>query len=134
MSMGARMQDFAERYTAAWCSQNAASVAAFFSPSGALKVNDDAPSVGTVAITAVAQGFMDAFSDLTVAMEALEPDGKRWIYRWRLTGTNDGPGGTGKRVNIIGFEHWRIGEDGLIADSLGNFDAEEYERQLADGV
>jgi hypothetical protein len=33
------VQDFARRYTAAWCSQNAASVAAFFSPDGSLIIN-----------------------------------------------------------------------------------------------
>jgi hypothetical protein len=33
------LADFAERYTAAWCSQNAASVAACFSIDGSLSVN-----------------------------------------------------------------------------------------------
>jgi len=32
----AELQDFATRYTAAWCSQNPASVAAFFSPQAPL--------------------------------------------------------------------------------------------------
>ena len=31
-----RLREFAERYTAAWCSQDAASVAAFFSPAARL--------------------------------------------------------------------------------------------------
>jgi hypothetical protein len=34
---------FAARYTAAWCSQNAASVAAFFSEHGSLQINAAAP-------------------------------------------------------------------------------------------
>jgi len=33
-----KLRDFATRYTAAWCSQDAASVAAFFSPSGSLTI------------------------------------------------------------------------------------------------
>jgi hypothetical protein len=51
-----KMVTFARGYTAAWCSQHAASVAAFFSPNGSLKVNDAPPAQGREAITAVAQG------------------------------------------------------------------------------
>ena len=75
-----------------------------------------------------------------------------------LTGTNTGPGGTGKRLRISGYELWKIdngpggsratwtgrpervdeqgGESinhGLIAESKGNFDSAEYERQLKHG-
>jgi hypothetical protein len=49
-------------------------------------------------------------------------------------GTNTGPGGTGNRVRISGFEEWRIGDDGLIAESQGHFDQAEYDRQLEHGV
>jgi hypothetical protein len=55
-------------------------------------------------------------------------------YRWTLAGTNTGPGGTGRRVRISGFEEWSIGSDGLIASSLGHYDQAEYERQLDQGV
>jgi hypothetical protein len=50
-------------------------------------------------------------------------------YHWTLSGTYIGPGGTGHRVRISGFERWRIGSDGLIASSQGHFDAAEYRRQ-----
>ena len=33
-----KLNDFATRYTAAWCSQNAANVASFFSPAGSLQI------------------------------------------------------------------------------------------------
>jgi predicted ester cyclase len=125
-----RLRDFARRYTAAWCSQDAASVAAFFSPNGSLRVNDAAPAVGRDAITAVAQGFMTAFPDMQVLMDDLTVQGEKAVYRWTLVGTNTGPGGTGRRVRISGFEEWRIGADALIAESLGHFDSDEYQRQL----
>ena len=35
---------------------------------------------------------------------------------------NTGPGGTGKRVRIRGYEEWTIGDDGVIAASLGHYD------------
>ena len=46
--------DFATRHTSAWCSQDPASVAAFLSENGSLKVNDGGPAVGRGAITEVA--------------------------------------------------------------------------------
>jgi steroid delta-isomerase-like uncharacterized protein len=126
----ARLQEFASDYTAAWSSQNAASVAAFFSESGSLKINEAAPSVGRTAITAAAQGFMTAFPDMVVAMDSVSLDGRRAVYRWTLTGTNTGPGGTGKAVRISGYEEWTFGADGLIAESKGHFDETDYNRQL----
>ena len=128
----AELRDFATRYTAAWCSQNAMSVAAFFEEDGALKINNEDPSIGRAAITQAAQGFMTSFPDITVQMDAIIPvDGDHAIYRWTLTGTNLGPGGTGNAVQISGYEEWTIGAEGLIADSKGHFDDADYHRQLA---
>jgi hypothetical protein len=72
-----RLREFATRYTAAWCSQNAASVATFFAPIGWLKVNDNAPAVGRQAITETAQGFMTAFPDMRVLMDDIAVGGDR---------------------------------------------------------
>jgi len=41
-----------------------------------------------------------------------------------------GPDGTGRAVRISGFERRRIGADGLIEKSKGQFDEAEYQRQL----
>ncbi len=62
------------------------------------------------------------FPDLRVAMEELKVGGDSPEYHWALTGTNTGPGGTGRAVRISGFERWTIGDDGLIAASLGSYD------------
>ena len=126
----ARLEAFGARYTAAWCSQDAASVAAFFAEHGSLTINDGAPSVGRTAITAAAQGFMTAFPDMVVTMDSVSLEGGQALYRWTLTGTNTGPGGTGKAVRISGREEWTFGADGLIAESKGHFDEAEYNRQL----
>jgi len=128
------LQDFASRYTAAWCSQDAASVAAFFADGGSLTINGGTPAVGRTAITAAAQGFMTAFPDMVVAMDGVSLEAGRAIYRWTLTGTNTGPGGTGRPVRISGRETWTIGPDGLIAESQGQFDEAEYQRQLHSGA
>jgi len=124
------LRDFATRYTAAWCSQNPASVAAFFSEEGSLTVNDSPPAVGRSAIADVARSFMIAFPDLLVVMDGLSQRGDEIEYRWTLTGTNSGPGGGGRRICISGFEKWKMC-DGLIASSQGHFDSADYLRQLA---
>jgi hypothetical protein len=128
----ASLPDFATRYTAAWCSQNAATVAAYFAKHGSLTINRGKPAVGRAAITAAAQNFMTAFPDMVVTMDRLEEqEGEGTAtYHWTLTGTNTGPGGTGKPVRISGYEEWVIGSDGLIVDSLGYFDEADYQHQL----
>ena len=128
-----QLRDFAKRYTAAWCSREAARVAAFFAPNGSLSVNG-APAVGRGAITEVAQGFMTAFPDMELLMDEVRIEGDRVVYHWTFIGTNTGPSGTGKRVRFSGFEKWRIGEDGLLAESQGQFDSADYQRQLERGV
>ena len=126
----ARLKPFAAKYTAAWCSQDPQRVASFFAENGSLTINGGTPSVGRAAIAASAQGFMTAFPDMVVTMDDLNLKGGRATYRWTLTGTNDGPGGSGKAIRISGREEWRMGADGLIADSQGFFDQADYDRQL----
>jgi steroid delta-isomerase-like uncharacterized protein len=129
-----QLRKLAEAYTAAWCSQNAASVAAFYSPDGSLTINNGLPAVGRAAITEAAQEFMTSFPDMKVVMNDLTIDGEQAVYHWTLHGTNTGPGGTGKHVRISGFEQWRINSDDLITQSRGHFDSAEYQRQLEHGV
>ncbi len=124
------MQPFAERYTAAWCSHDPASVASFFSEDGSLTINDGTPSVGRAAIAEAASSFMTGFPDLVVEMDGLDPVGDGYRYRWTLTGTNTGPDGTGRRIRISGYEEWTIGTDGLVARSLGHYDQADWDRQL----
>jgi uncharacterized protein (TIGR02246 family) len=124
---------FAKTYTAAWCSQNAASVAAHYAPQGSLTINNGTPSIGRAAITAAAQSFMTAFPNMRVIMDDIQLEGDHAIYKWTLQGTNTGPGGTGHRVRISGFEKWKMSTEGTIAESQGQFDALTYQHQLQHG-
>ena len=129
-----QLREFARRYTEAWCSQDPARVAENYAPDGSLTINEGPPSVGRAAITETARSFMVAFPDMQVLMDDLLLEGESVEYHWTLVGTNTGPGGTGRRVRISGFEEWTFGDDGLIAASLGHYDQAEYERQLEHGV
>jgi uncharacterized protein (TIGR02246 family) len=126
------LRDFATRYTGAWCSQEASRVAEFFALNGSLSVNG-ALAAGRSAITEVARGFMSAFPDMKLTMDDVRVQGDGAVYRWTFIGTNTGPGGTGRGVRFSGYEVWKFGEDGLIAESQGHFDAADYQRQLRRG-
>jgi len=120
------LKEFAQRYAEAWCSQDSEKVAAFYAKGGMISINGGTPTP----ITDAARGFFRDFPDTVVTFDRLEaaPNGPE--FHWTFTGTNSGPGGTGNKVRISGFELWKIDNDGLIAESKGHFDAAEYDRQL----
>ena len=123
----ANFTEFAKRYAKAWCSQNPESVAAFFAENASLTVNGGPPTP----VLEIARGFMRDFPDMTVTFDKLEPRTDRTAFHWTLTGTY---ARTGNHVRISGYELWKIDDAGLIAESSGHFDAEEYERQLKHGL
>jgi nuclear transport factor 2 (NTF2) superfamily protein len=130
-----QLREFARWYTEAWCSGDPARVADHYAPAGSLTINGGTPSVGRAAITEAARSFMVAFPDMRVLMDGLSFAGEGGCeYHWTLVGVNSGPGGTGNSVRIRGYEEWRFGDDGLIAESQGHYDQAEYERQLEHGA
>lgn len=121
--------DFARRYAAAWSGQDPVKFAAFYEANGALVVNGSA-SIGRAAIEATARAYMTAFPDMRVQLDSLREEQGTVVFHWTWTGTNTGPGGTGRAVRLSGDERWTFGVDGRLAKSDGHFDAAEYQRQL----
>jgi hypothetical protein len=124
------MKQFAVRYSAAWSSGDPERVAAFHAEDGSLTINARAPAVGRAGITEAARSFMTAYPDMAVELDRLEYSNGKYPLHWRFTGTNSGPGGTGRAVRMAGYEDWTIGANGLIASSQGHYDAAEWDRQL----
>jgi len=129
-----QLKEFATRYAAAWSSKSPDSLAAFYSENGSLKVNAGAPAVGRAAVRATVEAFMSAFPDMVVRLDSVVQNGTGARFHWLWTGTNTGPGGTGKAVRMTGYEDWTLSADGLITQSLGHYDEAEYQRQLKEGV
>ena len=125
-----QLLEFAMNYAAAWSSGDPDRVASFFADDGSLSINGGPPSVGRTAIAEDARGFMTAFPDMVVSFDSLIPAELGTEFHWTLTGTNAGLGGKGNRVQISGYELWRMDTEGLVAESKGYFDANEYARQL----
>ena len=121
-----KLTRFAQRYADAWCRQDPEKVAAFYANNGSITVNGGPPAP----IAEVAGAFMSDFPDMVVTFDRLETTPVGTKFHWTFIGTNTGPGGTGNRVRISGYELWQINDDHLIATSEGNFNAAEYERQL----
>ena len=92
------------------------------------------PSAGRIELAATAKSYMDAFPDLKISVDQVVVAGDSTFWVWTLTGTNTGPGGTHNRVRVSGIEVWTIGESGLVAHSIGYYDAATYERQLDQGI
>ncbi len=128
------LEIFTKSYAQSWGSKRPEFVASYFAEDGALQVNDGAPAKGREAIAKVAQGFMTDLPDMQVSFDSLveKPNGK--AFYWTLTATNSGPGGTGNKVKVSGYELWQLSENGLIQSSEGHFPTEEYNRQLKFGV
>ena len=98
------LTDFGTRYAAAWSSQIPTRLASFYAENGSLSVNGGPPATGRAAVAAKAQSFMTAFPDMVVKLERMDQHGDHPVFRWLWTGTNRGPGGTGKFVRITGYE------------------------------
>jgi len=126
----ASLRDLGTRYAAAWSSRNPDSLASFYAEKGSLTVNAGTPSVGRAAVRATAQEFMAGFPDMLVNMDSVIRQGSHVVFYWTWTGTNNGPGGTGRAVHISGYEEWTLGSDGLIAESKGHYNEAEYHRQV----
>ncbi|MGB3543552.1 hypothetical protein [Rubrivirga sp.] len=97
---------------------------------GRLAINGGEPSVGREAIPEAARGFMVAFPNMMIALDSLREGPEGIEYHGTLTGTNTGPGGTGRSARMGGFETWTAWDGGRIAELIGRFDAGYYRRQL----
>ena len=123
-------RNFARSYTDAWCSHDPARVAEHYAPGATIAINGGAPTD----ITEVARSFIANFPDIELFMDDVVVRDDAVEYHWTFTGTNTGPGGTGHRVRISGFEEWTFGDNGLVAESQGHYNQTEYDRQLEHGA
>ena len=122
------------RASKAWSSQDSEGVASCYVQTASLTINRGIPSTGRAEIAATAASYMQAFPDLQVSVDHVLVAGDFVFWVWTLTGTNRGPGGTGNPVRVSGIEVWTMDASGLVANSIGYYDADTYERQLAHGI
>lgn len=76
----------------------------------------------------MARGFFADVDDMRVILDELRIAGSHVAFIWTFTGRH---AGTGKHLEVKGWEEWDLDADGKIAASKGWFDAEDYAAQVA---
>lgn len=122
------LDDLARRYTAAWNSKSPENVAAFHASSSSIVINRGEPSVGHAGLTAMAAGFHADVPDLQLTCDGIRGSGSHVVYLWTFTGHH---AETGNPLNVQGWEEWELNDDMKVTSSLGWFDGEDYDRQVA---
>ena len=122
------LEDLARRYTEAWNSKDPENVAAFHTPNSSIVINRGEPSVGHKGLVEMAAGFHADVPDLHLTCDGIRGAGHHIVYLWTFTGHHTE---TGNPLNVRGWEEWELDSDMKVTSSLGWFDAEEYERQVA---
>ena len=92
------------------------------------------PVVGPESLEGAVRVFRDGFPDLQDTVQELVAEGSRVVARTLWEGTHLGEfvgvPPTGKRVVITGINFFRIGEEGMIVERFGSFDALGMMQQL----
>lgn len=121
-------QGIAEAYTAAWNTGRPEAVAGFFAADGGIVINDGPPWAGRAGVAEMAAGFFADVPDLALVCDGVRVAGGHVVYLWTFTGTHVG---TGKPLKVAGWEEWDLDAAGLVRQSRGWFDAEDYGRQTS---
>lgn len=114
-------------YARAWCSLDPDQVAAHYAPDGAIRINGGDTLTRTTAIRDMAAGFYAEFPDLEVLCDLCRSNGQHALFVWTLKGHH---AETKNYVEVGGWEEWDLTADGLVLNSLGWFDADDYQRQI----
>lgn len=126
-----RVEQIARDYAAAWSSGVPANVTSFYADDGRITINRGDPIVGQGALMEMVTGFYAEFPGLVVHLDGLRTAGDHVAFLWTLEGTH---AETGNRVKVPGWEEWTLAPDGKVQESLGWYDAAEYDRQVAEGI
>lgn len=101
-------------------------MAAFHTEGSRIVINDGTPWEGRAGVAEMARGFFADVPDLAQRCDAVRSAGRRVVFLGTFEGHHSQ---TGNPLAISGWEEWTFGDDAKLVDSLGWFDADDYERQ-----
>jgi len=122
------LNELATRYTEAWNSKVPANVANCHVANSSIIINRGEPSVGHSGLTEMAAGFHADVPDLVLQNDGIRAAGSHVVFMWTFTGHH---AETGNPLDVSGWEEWELNDDMRITSSLGWFDGEDYDRQVA---
>jgi len=123
--------DFGRRYAEAWSSQLPENVARMFSLDGFITINGSEPAIGRASVADIALDYMTSFPDLDVQCDQVLMENGAIQWHWTMRGTHSGPDGSGRRIDISGYETIVLDREGLIVSAHGYFDENDYTSQLS---
>lgn len=121
-----RIRATAEAYKDAWNSGSPEAVAAFFAADGKISINGGDPWHGRNGIAQMAANFFSDVPNLSLTCDDVRMSDRHVAFLWTFTGTN---ASSGNAMEVSGWEEWDLDGTGLIAESRGWFDANNYDRQ-----
>jgi uncharacterized protein (TIGR02246 family) len=121
-----RAETIAAAYAEAWNTGQPGIVAAFFAADGAITINGGKAWKGRGEVAEMAAGFFADVPDLFLCCDGVRVSGDHVVYLWTFTGTHSA---TKHPLRVIGWEEWDVDSSGLISQSRGWFDADDYARQ-----
>lgn len=101
---------------------------AHYAANGQITINKGDALVGKDAVTEMAAGFMTEFPDLALTCDDVRYSGSHVLFAWTLTGHHVE---TKNYVNFSGWEEWELDDGIKVVSSLGWFDGDDYDRQVA---
>ncbi len=118
----------AEAHCAVWTSLSADTVAERYSESTSFAMNGGEPMRTRAEIAEMASGFMADFPDHVLTCDTVLVADHHMVYAWTFEGHH---AETGKQVRFSGWEEWDLGDDLNVTKSLGWYDVEDYNQQVA---
>ena len=118
----------AEALCAAWTSHASDAVAERYAISTSFAMNGGEPMTKHAEIAEMAAGFMADFPDLVLHCDTVLVADHHMVYAWTFEGHHSG---TGKFIRFSGWEEWDLDDDLKVTKSLGWYDAEDFNRQVA---
>lgn len=118
----------ANSYANAWSSKDATQVASHYETDGQIIINRGDLLAGTAAVTEMAAGFHAAFPDMHLMCDDIRVSGNHAVFVWTFYGHH---AETKNFVKVSGWEEWDISDNVKVQSSLGWFDVEDYEFQVA---
>ena len=115
----------------AWNSFTPDKVAESYAKDARFVINRGEPMNGRAEIAAMVAGFMSEFPDMELKCDTVMIAGDHMAYAWTFEGCHID---TKNFISIKGWEEWDLDDNTQVKSSLGWYDAQEYERQVAEGV
>lgn len=123
-----RAKELADAHCAAWTSASVDLVAQRYSEPTSFSMNYGDPMTSRAEIAEMAAGFMSDFPGLTLTCDSILVADHHMVYAWTFQGTL---AETGKTVRFSGWEEWDLDDDLQVTKSLGWYDVDDYNRQVA---